>query len=1278
MARMLSDFIHTAPAFRAAVNLQNELHDQGYEKAAAYLPTRAGAEVLFNVGRGLESSCRQRARLITGTYGTGKSHLALVLAALYAGRAKFLEPVLKRLAVKFPGRVEQWEKDLRLIAPDRPYLVVVVHGVQDSFDAALVRGLRKALDEAGLQDLMPQTYFTAAAARLRELSAETEAQQRLEEAVRAVGAGSAETLARRLEETDIHAVSLFDEVHRRVCFGTPYPTDQRVRAAETYRQTVADLLKAGHYSGIVVFWDEFGQFMERMMRDPAEMSGALQEFAEACNDSQDKPLHFYAISHRPLTDYVRKAESVALSTSEWIADFKKVAGRFVDFGMAPQSDELFQLLDMAIVQSEADGWGEYKLARDSELAILTDEVFRQVSFDENWRSRDLREIVVEGCHPMHPMAIALLPVVAASVAQNQRTLFQFLCAEDQEHTLAEFLRTTAAPGPNDPMPLMSADRLWPYFEEAIRADEERRGVYSHYRRAISRLPQSDEEETLAQRLLQAIALFELVVEEGGQQTRKTLGPTEERLALALDRRTAAEKEVLHRLLTELSGHGPNRVLRRDKDRCFRLVAGDEVDIEEEIKRSLGLQAPNLRPADFIRQRWGTAQRNADGRAFLELAEEMRLTYDRDRFPRTVRVIPILPRELENLTVWSRHLGGGDFWDGILFVVLPEEAAQIGVVRKATAQYADSVQLLFAVPNAPMQGLQQTIARLDALEAMVYQQPKVWGPEGSHRDEWEIEYEKEAERFARLVDFVGIRPDGQANGHYELTIHWQGEPYAVRNSSELEEVLGRAMAAAYEKTLPVIDDVMGPAGGKDGTTASRRAVMDALLRHDGPKLLANTSDKGLTRFVLLLQKLGLLREGPRPDIVREPPADRFPEMRHVCEFIRAKSDELRMYPDTALPLTDLVSILRASPYGIGARVQALVLAATLREDIMGGRLRLEQGTPGRGWRVLEPTGESIDVAFRDPVSYQLRYVEMPPESLVAVQGLIVALEPEAEMPAPTEILERTAEAAKKWWYPLPTYARTTDKLSAPARFLRDQILHPLVVGDEDPYEILMVRLVDKLEKHLDWEEEQWAETFGGFLREIEQSATTFGDEVCRRLLARWGCEDASPDRDQLRKVMREWYDALPEQTRRNRFGQRAGLLQAALTDSEGDVLEVLATTLTGKRVEDMTTEDAVVDLLAAAGEAKLFVDSWQPPATPQVGPSGDHIRIVINAQVPAGVEPFSRQCQLEPALVGDHELSSAAQMMLRFLITNFVQDRSLAPAERHTVLIKFLEEVLRDV
>ena len=83
----LSDLVRISPTFSAEVNLQRDFYDDPEEnrrKLRGYVPTTSCREVLKEIIKGMPNPSRIRAHLITGTYGTGKSHFALILANYFS------------------------------------------------------------------------------------------------------------------------------------------------------------------------------------------------------------------------------------------------------------------------------------------------------------------------------------------------------------------------------------------------------------------------------------------------------------------------------------------------------------------------------------------------------------------------------------------------------------------------------------------------------------------------------------------------------------------------------------------------------------------------------------------------------------------------------------------------------------------------------------------------------------------------------------------------------------------------------------------------------------------------------------------------------------------------------------------------------------------------------------------------------------------------------------------------------------------------------------------
>ena len=78
ISRHLNDFIHISPGFKAAVNLRKERDN--LVKVSGFIPTEVAREIILDFAKKLHPATPDlRSRIVMGTYGTGKSHLALVL-----------------------------------------------------------------------------------------------------------------------------------------------------------------------------------------------------------------------------------------------------------------------------------------------------------------------------------------------------------------------------------------------------------------------------------------------------------------------------------------------------------------------------------------------------------------------------------------------------------------------------------------------------------------------------------------------------------------------------------------------------------------------------------------------------------------------------------------------------------------------------------------------------------------------------------------------------------------------------------------------------------------------------------------------------------------------------------------------------------------------------------------------------------------------------------------------------------------------------------------------
>lgn len=76
----LFDYIKVIENFQYAINIGYDLYSD--DKIKNYIPTASAIDIIEEIMLSTSDSSNSRARIFTGPYGKGKSHLALVLLAL--------------------------------------------------------------------------------------------------------------------------------------------------------------------------------------------------------------------------------------------------------------------------------------------------------------------------------------------------------------------------------------------------------------------------------------------------------------------------------------------------------------------------------------------------------------------------------------------------------------------------------------------------------------------------------------------------------------------------------------------------------------------------------------------------------------------------------------------------------------------------------------------------------------------------------------------------------------------------------------------------------------------------------------------------------------------------------------------------------------------------------------------------------------------------------------------------------------------------------------------
>jgi len=504
----LREWISVSENEKPYIHFESSLDDD--QVVAGYVPVKSTLDVLSFLKDATATHASQgRAVICHGSYGSGKSRLCAVLARLF--RDGFASPALQTVweRLKARGDADRLETLRKTMVPGggdwRPWLVVSVYeaGQGETISNCLINAIFKAVKRAGLDEsVLGETVHRVAAVRLQEMVTNG--------ATYIPPAGSpystVEQLKRALEEDSADdALNTFRDFYRTATFGTEF--DEWVRnsggvsldAHEVFI-AVAERIQAYGYEGVVVIWDEFGFFIEEMLRGSDQGTRSLgreamslQNFIErACGSSQlGRKVIFLGFTHVSISEYGSRqglgdADKDRLST---------VADRFRDPSIPIQlsvtEKEGYHLLSGMIHRTDQGKRvfaNPHRKLQQLATKMASHSLWQQLGSDESCYNE-----IVAPCYPLHPATSSALMLLSDQVAQRARTTFYYLQNRENGGLAAQLEKRSV---PNDTSigtrELIRVNDLFDFFKEAIR--ETKRSLLDQYDEAVARFPDANEFE----------------------------------------------------------------------------------------------------------------------------------------------------------------------------------------------------------------------------------------------------------------------------------------------------------------------------------------------------------------------------------------------------------------------------------------------------------------------------------------------------------------------------------------------------------------------------------------------------------------------------------------------------------------------------------------------------------------------------------------------------------------------------------------------------------------
>ena len=285
--------ITTAPGFQYSVNIAYDLNND--DKLENFIPTASSLTLLDNIMKSVEPNGTDRARILIGPYGKGKSHIVLMILSMLMKKDRGL---YKKMQLKLE------ERPLLLKAIDNYYnsddniLPVVISGSNTSLPQAFLLALHRTLSENGLLDIMPNTNYKAAVSTILKWKENyKDTYERFCEEIDI----PIDDFINALNDYNIESYEKFERIYPDLTSGSVFNPFVGFDVIELYENVLSALKEKSKYTGMFIVYDEFSKFLESNIKTASTSdTNMLQSFAEKCNRSGKNQLHLMLISHKEI------------------------------------------------------------------------------------------------------------------------------------------------------------------------------------------------------------------------------------------------------------------------------------------------------------------------------------------------------------------------------------------------------------------------------------------------------------------------------------------------------------------------------------------------------------------------------------------------------------------------------------------------------------------------------------------------------------------------------------------------------------------------------------------------------------------------------------------------------------------------------------------------------------------------------------------------------------------------------------------------------------------
>jgi len=862
---------------------------------------------------------------------------------------------------------------------------------------------------------------------------------------------------------------------------------------EAYAGVAEALVATGNYSGILLVCDEFTAFLERFqsaidqqLREFEAETKAIENLAERSGSSGRAQIHFIVAT---LESFASAAGGIGSRTVAQATE--RSGGRFKQHSLLVQGSE--ELIRGAIKRlSGVEGVTLLpNVQRDDLLAIAGG--IGKIQLQTQWRDREwIRDVIVDGAFPLHPLSTYVLPLVNQRVAQSQRTMFLFL--KDEKGLRGFIQREPLCDEYQGWRRLLTPDLLFDYFRESITI--KRSDIHDAFEHAEQQVRAATIDKSLAMRILKIVALCQTVGSD------LVMRPTRLFLRRALNLPPSAEAalDTALNLLEQVDAIEPPSEFGSEAG-VYRLPVRGWVSVKN-LRQRITNRAQNLSVIDVVKLQSQHPPEPVEA-----------IDYNRKRFShRKLSAYYVGLDTLRSRERLKRDLDNEQNRDGLLWYVITSSDAERSeaqsLAHELTVQHN---RLVIAIPVAPSHVL-SALRDYQALEGLRRDPELDQVSKPYLEDRGKVGHEYKARLDHELKQLADPRQwEWFAAGRGQLGL----------NNIAIITLASQVMEKVFPDT-PVIGNEQHFKPGDVGnpiTKAVEQIIKGDIQLVKGSKSSMSQSDKVLRVGAVTLGLLQPKQASGSFELfsITDPTSSANLASGKIW---RRMSEHLA----AGKPWANLVRDLRQPPFGLYDSILILFLAAFVARNADSVAIF----KAGMGNRALDVDPTLLKGMLEKPGDYTVRYQPLSDAEKRWLRGVVERGLRQSDFSPPPGTTLRAAVATRiKAWLTrqqIPTFAvslsehQLTELLpdADPTAISAVQLLLRSQNTDRDLASLLLCDLpycLSAPEQHTAWDQATVDSLLGSWLAICDlllQLPVVLKERVVRRTAALFGAEEYAPE------------------------------------------------------------------------------------------------------------------------------------------------------------------------